>query len=280
MTQTQTQTQTGPEGDLRYGSAGERRTRLQRIVEEQGFCTTAELSKHLGVSEMTIRRDVQRLVQAGQLRSVHGGVSELPQSSMLGSNFSTRVDKFAAEKRAIARASAELVPRGGAVGLDAGTTTLELARAWPPDRNATVVTHSLPNVLALLDNTETPVMMLGGVLHRSSQSLSGPMTQRTLGDLSLQVVFLAASSISERGVFCGNDFDAVTKRSLIEVADRVVLLADSSKFNETAMVRACGFDAIDQVVIDDGINEAQAAMLRDQGVDVQLVSILEDLEEA
>lgn len=275
-----TQAQADPEDDLRYGSAGVRRTRLHRIVEEQGFCTIAELSKQLGVSEMTIRRDVQRLVHDGLLRSVHGGVSELPQSSLLGSHFSTRVDKLAAEKRAIARAAADLVPPGAAVGLDAGTTTLELARVWPTDRDATVVTHSLPNVLALLDDTDTRVMMLGGILHRSSQSLSGPMTQRTLGDLSLQVLFLAASSISERGVFCGNDFDAVTKRSMIEVADRVVLLSDSSKFTETAMVRVCGLNDIDHVVIDDGINETQATMLRDHGVEVQLVTAREDLEEA
>ena len=258
--------------DLRYGSAPERRARLQRLVEDQGFCTIAELSHELGVSDMTIRRDIQRMVDDGLLRGVHGGVSALPQSALLGSQFSTRAVRFADEKRAIALAAADLVPVGGAVGLDAGTTTLELARAWPSDRRASVVTHSLPNVLALHDDEYTRVIVLGGVLHQSSQSLSGPMTLRTLEELRLQVVFLAASVISERGVFCGNDFDAVTKRALIEIADRVVLLADSSKFNETAMVRVCGLDVLDHVVMDDGIRSQHQQLLHDHDIQLQVVS--------
>lgn len=264
--------------DLRYGSAPARRDRLQRMVEDQGFCTITELSDQLGVSDMTIRRDVQRLVQDGLLRSVHGGVSALPQSALAGSLFSTRAVTLAPEKRAIAAAAAALVPVGGAVGLDAGTTTLELARAWPSERRATVVTHSLPNVLALHDDEYTRVIVLGGVLHQSSQSLSGPMTLRTLEELRLEVVFLAASGLSERGVFCGNDFDAVTKRALIEVADRVVLLSDSSKFDSTAMVRVCGLEALDHVVMDDRISSEDQELLRSHGIELQLVSAAAEME--
>lgn len=256
---------------LRYGSAPERRARLQRMVEDQGFCTTSELSTFLGVSEMTIRRDVQRLEKDGVLRSVHGGVSALPPSELVGSQFTSRELHQAAEKRAIALMAAEMVPDQGAVGLDSGTTALELARVWPSERRATVVTNSIPNVLALLDDEYTRVIMLGGELHQNAQTLSGPMTMRCLEDLRLRVMFLSASSVNERGVYCGNDFDAVIKRRLIEVADRVVLITDSSKFEGSAMVRVCGLDTVDSVVVDSGIDTTTERMLRDRGLALHLV---------
>lgn len=259
------------ENELRYTSAPARRGRLQRMVEEQGFCTIAELSKALGVSEMTIRRDVQRQVRDGLLRSVHGGVSAFGQSELMGSKFSSRAVRSSSQKRAIALAAVGLVPDGGAVGLDSGTTTLELARVWPSERQATVVTNSIPSLLALHDDEQTRVMVLGGELQQRSQSLSGPMSLRSLEDLRLTVMFLAASSLNEKGVYCGNDYDAVTKRALIEIADRVVLLADSSKFSGSAMVRVCGFDAIDAVVIDDGLTGEQEEMFRSHGIDLQRV---------
>ena len=255
---------------LRYGSAPQRRARLQRRVEEQGFATTSELSHFLGVSEMTIRRDVQRLEREGGLRSVHGGVSALPPSELVGSQFTSRELRQADEKRSIALVAAQMVPDQGAVGLDSGTTALELARVWPAERRATVVTNSIPNVLALLDDEHTRVIMLGGELHQNAQTLSGPMTMRCLEDLRLRVVFLSASSVNERGVYCGNDFDAVIKRRLIEVADRVVLITDSSKFEGSAMVRVCGLDTIDSVVVDSGIATTTQQMLRQHGLVVHL----------
>lgn len=264
------------EDGLRYGSAPERRAQLLRLVEDQGFCTIAELSGALTVSEMTIRRDVQRLVREGSVRSVHGGVSALSQTDLMGSQFSARAVLNAAEKRAIALAAAGLVPDNSAVGLDSGTTTLELARIWPSERKATVVTHSIPNLLALHDDEDTRVIVLGGELSLRSLTLSGPMTLRALEDLRLRVVFLAASSLNERGVYCGNDFDAVVKRAMIEHADHVVLLADSSKFDGSAMVRVCGFDPIDTVVIDAGITTQQEEIFRSAGVEVVTVNVESD----
>lgn len=267
------------EDGLRYGSAPARRARLHQMVEDQGFCTIAELSRELTVSEMTVRRDVQRLVRDGRLRSVHGGVSALPQSDLVGSQFSSRAVQLGPQKRAIALEAATMVPASGAVGLDSGTTTLELARTWPSERQATVMTNSIPNLLALYDDDHTRVMVLGGQFERRSQSLSGPMSLRSVEDMRLSVMFLSASSLSSRGVYCANDYDAVTKRALIEIADRVVLLSDSTKFEGSAMVRVCGFDAIDAAVMDDGISTEHAQMLRDHGIDLRLVHAAAESEE-
>jgi len=257
--------------DLRYTSAPDRRAQLVRMVEEQGFCTTTELSVALGVSDMTIRRDVRLLVAEGHLRSVHGGVSALPQSALLGSDFRARAAERAGAKAAIAQAAAAMVRDGDAVGLDAGSTALEVAKALPPGLRASVVTHSVPVVTALLGRERIEVTCLGGTLHHESQSFGGPATTAALADLRLSVLYLAASGISAQGVYCGNDFDAVTKRALVAVADRVVLVADSSKFATTAMVRACPLSQVDCAVIDDGVTHEQHQALLDQGVEVVIV---------
>ena len=113
---------------------------------------------------------------------------------------------------------------------------------------------------------------LGGVFHRYSLSYSGPMTIRAIENLRITTLYLGASSVSERGLFCGNEFDAVTKRALIDAAETVVLLTDSSKFRKIAMVRICELDQIDHVVVDGGIDEASLALVRGAGIEPTLVA--------
>ncbi|MEO3872828.1 hypothetical protein ABGB18_28780 [Nonomuraea sp. B12E4] len=105
-----------------------------------------------------------------------------------------------------------------------------------------------------------------------SLSFDGPATLSAISNLQVETLFLAASGIGERGAFCGNGFDAITKRALIEVAEHVVLLTDSSTFYASAMVKICGWDAIDRVVIDDGITDEHRTMLQQQDIDVVTVT--------
>ena len=257
---------------LRYTSAPDRRAQLLQLVREQGYCTTTELAEAFAVSDMTIRRDIARLVQEGQLRSVHGGVTALSPHALIGSDFRARMTRMGAAKQAIAERAVAFADGATVIAVDAGTTTLELVRCLRPSRRLKVVTHSLPVLQALLGNEKVDVMCLGGRLHHESQSFSGPTTLAALADLRLQVLFLAASSINEHGVYCGNDFDAVTKRALIDVSDEVVLLADSSKFELSAMVRVCPLETIDRIVVDDRLTDAQHAMLQEHGVEVVTVT--------
>jgi DeoR family transcriptional regulator, aga operon transcriptional repressor len=259
---------------LRYRSAPERRARLLELVEEQGFCTTGELVRALGVSDMTIRRDAQRLADEGLVRMVHGGVSVLPQSALQGSgDYEERASRMATAKQAVGQRAAQLVRPGDTVALDAGTTVLELARALPHDQACTVVTHSAPVVHELLGRMQVQVVGIGGVLHHETKSFAGASTLSALSSLHVGTLFLAASGVGQRGVFCANDFDAVTKRALIEIADHVVLVVDSSKFHSSAMVRICGLDVIDQVVVDDGLSGDHRQLLAHNEVDIVQVTI-------
>ncbi|WP_326834442.1 DeoR/GlpR family DNA-binding transcription regulator [Amycolatopsis rhabdoformis] len=262
--------------EAQVSPAQERRIRLVSMVEAQGFCTVAELAVALDVSEMTIRRDARQLVGEGRMRSVHGGVTMLPAAAIDGTDFRARATRDNDAKRAIAHKALELLPDTGAVAFDAGTTTHEVAKLLPDGARLQVVTASLPIVNTLLGRDGFDVISLGGTLHPSSQSFAGPMTVAAIGGLRVRTLLLAASSLTDDGVFCGNHFDAGSKRALVDVADEVILLADSGKFELSAMVRACSLDDVDLFVTDDRLPDRHRRAMRDHGVEVITVPVEED----
>jgi DeoR family transcriptional regulator, aga operon transcriptional repressor len=269
------------EGDsgFRYTSAPERRQRLVKYITEQGYCTTAELSGIFGVSEMTIRRDVSKLVENGEVRGFRGGVGSLTREDLAGSDYRLRDLKMGAAKHAIAEAALDFVGANSVIAIDAGTTGAHLASILPNDRMLSVITHSFPVVSSLVGNSGVEVMCLGGTLHPDSLSFDGPATLAAISNLHVPMLFLAATGLGDRGVFCGNGFDAITKRALIDVSERVVLIADSSKFQNQAMVRVCGWDAIDTIIVDSGIGDAQRRLLVQHGVTMTIVGAESPLAE-
>lgn len=249
-----------------------RQSLLLEIIREQGFCTIGELARLLGVSEMTVRRDAQRLGPECGIRAVHGGVTMLAPQALTGTgDFSNRVTQSADRKAAIGRHVATTLPYGETLAIDAGTTTLQLGHALPVDLTGTIITHSVPLIRVLMRHEHLKVLCPGGILHAATESFEGPITLAALTNLHVDVLYLAASSIGPNGIYCGNDYDAVTKRSLIEMSDRVVLLADSTKFSKTAMVRVCTLDRLDEVVTDSDATPDQVAMLEEAGTAVTVV---------
>jgi DeoR/GlpR family transcriptional regulator of sugar metabolism len=255
-----------------YDTAPDRRTRILDLVRENGFCSASELSSILKVSEMTVRRDVRQLAGEGLVRVVHGGVSAI--TTVLGPvDFRLRATQQLDAKRAIARCAVDRIHSGTVIALDAGTTTLEVARQLPSDLRLTVVTHSLPAMAILAGRAATDVIGLGGNLHRETQAFAGPETIRSLSQIRVNTLLLAATAVRNSAMWCTNSFDAETKRALIASADRVILLVDSSKFETTALMRVAALDAIETVITDDGIEpDTQAALVRN-GQDVVVVSV-------
>jgi DeoR/GlpR family transcriptional regulator of sugar metabolism len=249
----------------------QRRDRLLHLVNTAGFCTFPELSAALGVSEMTVRRDTRRLDADGRLRTVPGGVTALPRRVVAGTDYGIRAITRGTAKQAIAAAALQFVPRSGAIALDAGTTTLELARQLAADSPIQVVTASLPVVNALRARHQAEVICLGGWFNPKTQSFTGPGTITAVRDLRVQTLFLAASALGPDGVYTATEVEALTKRALVRIADTVVLLADSSKFGLSAMARACTLADLDHVVTDD---EGALGLERDlaaAGVQVHVV---------
>lgn len=234
---------------LRYDGARQRRDQILQVLRSAGFLSVSDMSRELGVSDMTVRRDLRKLEWAGEVRIVRGGAS-LPHGTLQTSTFGARAGRNAEGKSRIAAAARELVRPGDTIAIDAGTTAYELAAALPGAYSGCVVTHSVPVIHLMLSRPDTRLVSLGGDLYHPSQAFAGPMTVDTASGVRVRSFFLGAAALDERGVYVAADVERPTKLALMEIADEVVLLADGDKLATSAPVLLCPLDRLSTVVTD------------------------------
>jgi DeoR/GlpR family transcriptional regulator of sugar metabolism len=209
--------------------------RQQRILEEvrrRGGVRVSDLVDLLGVSDMTIRRDLDVLARRGLLHKVHGGATASIDHATDEPGFAAKSGRELQEKAAMARAAAELVEPGTAVGLSAGTTTWSLARFLVDVPRLTVVTNSIPvaEVFYAAGRTDQTVVLTGGV-RTPSDALVGPVAMNTLRSLHLDQLFLGVHGMDPlRGYTTPNLVEAETNRALIDSSRQLVVLADHTKW--------------------------------------------------
>ncbi|MFC7549314.1 DeoR/GlpR family DNA-binding transcription regulator [Plantactinospora sp. GCM10030261] len=243
---------------MRYTQAPDRRRELLRRVSEAGYVASGDAATALGVSEMTIRRDLRQLAAEGLVNRVAGGAS-LPTAAS-GAPFEERRDAAPTEKEAVARAAVPLVSSDAVVALDAGTTVAAMAAQLPGGR--TVVTHSVPVIQVCAARTDIDLIALGGAYHAATRSFTGPITRASLEDLAVDVAVLSATAAGPTGVYSANASDADTKRAMARSAARVILLLDHGKLTARAPMRFLDLASVDAVVIDAGASAAQVERLR------------------
>ena len=251
-------------GALRYDAAPRRRDAILERLRDSGHVSVSEVSQALGVSEMTVRRDLRRLAATGDVTLVHGGAS-LPAGSHGRPVFGARALVNAEAKRRIGAAAAAMVAADDTVGIDAGTTALEVAHALPEDFSGCVVTHSVPVLAALLPRRSTRVIATGGEMSHDNQALIGPSAAQFVHDLRLRVYVLSVSSIDVRGVYVRSELELSVKRALLDVAEDVVLVCDASKEGGPGTVRVCDLDRIDTVVTDAPLSDGLTRRLHEAG---------------
>jgi DeoR/GlpR family transcriptional regulator of sugar metabolism len=234
---------------LRYDTAPERRQSILDAVEDAGFVSVTELTRRLGVSDMTVRRDLRKLARDSKVRIVHGGVSAL-RPALHSAEFTGRAEEHAASKQAIGEAAVKALDARATVAIDAGTTTYAAMQALPPDFLGTVVTHSVPVMQLALQRGLGRVVGLGGELLPSSQAFVGPRTVEATSGLRVDTLFLGAAAVDKHGIYVSTDNERPTKLALMGIAERIILLVDASKFTTSAPVLLCGWDAISGVVSD------------------------------
>jgi DeoR/GlpR family transcriptional regulator of sugar metabolism len=237
------------EATLRYDTAPERRRAILSAVADAGFVSVTELTARLGVSDMTVRRDLRKLAHQGKVRIVHGGVSVLNPSPHSPA-FTGRALEHADGKSAIGVAMARRLSPTATIAVDAGTTTYAAVLALPETFRGTVVTHSIPVMQLLLQRGIGRVVGLGGELLPDSQAFVGPRTVEAVAGLRVQTLLLGAAAADERGIYVSTDNERPTKLALMSIADQVVLLLDSSKFLASAAVHMCGWEDITTVITD------------------------------
>ncbi len=220
--------------------AEERRQRILHALSRQGAVTVTALSRTLGYSESTLRRDLHRLAATGLLRRTHGGAVVESGYAEYEPRPQDKAVLHEAEKRAIGRTAAQLVAPGDVVALNGGTTSVEVARAIRGVPGLHVVTNSV-GVAAELADHGIEVTVTGGSLRRSLE-LSGPLTEQAMRDLHVHTAFVGVDGLSlHRGLTTYNMIEARTNRAIIEHAERVVVVADHTKIGKvtTALIAPC-----------------------------------------
>jgi DeoR/GlpR family transcriptional regulator of sugar metabolism len=235
------------------------RQRQERILEEvrlTGGARVSDLVDLLGVSDMTVRRDIAALARKGLVARVHGGATAVSGRSADEPGFAVKSGLQTAEKTAIASAAAALVEAGDSVALSAGTTTYAVARYLRSVPNLTVVTNSLPVAEVLHEGAreDLTVILTGGV-RTPSDALVGPVAVATLRSMHVDWLFLGVHGFDERAGFTTpNLVEAETNRALIASARQVVVTADSTKWGVVGLSSMARLDEVDVLVTDDGLD--------------------------
>jgi DeoR family transcriptional regulator, aga operon transcriptional repressor len=247
--------------------------RLGRILERlstDGAVSVAEIAASLDVSAATIRRDLRLLESQRLLGRTHGGA--VPQGVLYELPLRYKSTRQPQEKLRIAREAAIRVLDGWAVGFTGGTTTTEVARALVDREELTIVTNALNIASELAVRPNLKLVVTGGVARSQSYELVGPIAEAGLAGLNLDMVFLAVDGISPRaGLTTHHEIEAHTNRALLDRADQVTVVADSSKIGKIAFARICELADVDELITDVGADRRAIGAVEDAGVRVTMV---------
>jgi DeoR family ulaG and ulaABCDEF operon transcriptional repressor len=253
----------------------ERERVILEQVEQSGFVTFKVLEKELNASPATIRRDLERLAEAGQIIRIHGGAkstrsatAELPPTAGLsGVPFHINVTRHKAAKSAIGRAAAQLCSQGESVMIDGGSTTLHMCPHLE-SLNLQVLTNSLHIVSALMPQANTRLLVPSGQVFREQNIILSITDDEPLPNLHAPKLFMGAASIGSSGLMQEDSMLVAAERKLIERCEQLIVLVDSSKFDEHSGHIVCRLNDIDILITDDAIRQKHRDMLAAAGIRV------------
>lgn len=234
--------------------ATERQQAILTRARQDGRVEVKALADDLEVTPETVRRDLTTLERRGLLRRVHGGAIPVERLGIEPA-VADREGRMAGQKERIAKAALDELPDGGAILLDAGTTTVRLAEMLPTDRELTVVTHSLPIATVLATRGNVTLHLLGGTVRGRTLAAVGPWAERAIADVYADVAFLGTNGLTvEQGLTTPDLAEAGVKRALVAAARRTVVLADHTKIGRAEFAQVAPIDAVDTVVTDSDVD--------------------------
>ena len=253
--------------------APERQQQILALLEKQGTVRTVDLAREFRVTDETIRRDLQALAETHQVSRVHGGASSLNGRPKLQS-FTERRSLRVAQKRAIAQRALELVEPGRTYAFDSSTTGFELVCALP-DLPFRVITNAYAVLDQLVRYEQVELISTGGRYHPKTQTFVPGDASAVLRRHNINRAFVSCIGLDlRRGASEGFEEQAEFKESLIRVAEEVVLLVDSEKFNRRSEYFFAGLEDIGHVITDDGADPEFVRALRAAGRTVTLAEPL------
>ena len=252
-------------------------------LRTRGAVRITALSKELGVSAMTIRRDIADLADKGLLKRVHGGA--VSTSTLLSEPlFSVKSQMDIGLKDAIAQEAVKYVAPGDVIAIGGGTTAYVFAQHLLESQQSsgiTILTNSIPvaELVQALESKDVEVIVTGGVTTRSN-SLVGPIADKVVASLRVNTVFLGTHSVSiPRGFLMPNSLEAATDMAMMDIADRTIILTDHTNWSCTSLSLFARFDQVDTVITDDGLDPDSVSKTRDLVKELVLARQAEPVQE-
>jgi len=249
---------------------GERRQHVLKLVDRDGRVLVSELSESLGISPITIRKDLDYLEQQGLVQRTHGGALAPHNSTLIDLSLKSKESQQSREKQAIAEAAASLVQEGQCILLDSGTTTTAVARALRRFRHLTIVTNAM-NIAAELSDTDFDIIVVGGNLRKNSLSLVGPLAEDALRQIQADILFLGVDGFDVKtGVMTPSLLEARANRVMVAASRRVIPVFDSTKFERRSLALIIPPSGVHTVITDKNAPKDQVDALRAAGIEVIL----------
>lgn len=246
----------------------ERHRVILAAVQSRPVATVAELCDMTGSSEATIRRDIAALEEGGLLRRVRGGAEAInppEQGGLMGRPFSVNETINIAQKRAIARAAAEMCRDGEPIIINGGTTTYQMVH-YLTGKRMSVFTNSFAIAEFLIHNSRNAVVIPGGTIYREQNVILSPFGGVVASHFYAKRMFIGCQGLGIHGLMEADPMIVQSELALIGQADELVVLADSSKFSGRSSLILCGLDRIAAVITDSGIRDEDRQMLETAGV--------------
>jgi len=249
----------------------ERQLGIINILQRNKTVQITMLSRMLGVSPNTIRRDLKKLEGNGVLRRTHGGAIA-NDSFKAETAFETREDERRDEKSRIGLSAAQMIQDGETVIIDSGTTTMHIARNLSGKRSVIVITNSIRVANEFTDNERVQVIVTGGILRPLNRCLIGFWAEQFLEQFHVDKTFLSAGGIDlEAGLTDPNAFEIQVKNNIIRAGKEVILVADSSKFGKVELVPICPLSSVHKIITDSGIPPRYVSALSE--MEIKLITV-------
>ncbi|MBR2545608.1 MAG: DeoR/GlpR transcriptional regulator [Erysipelotrichaceae bacterium] len=248
-----------------------RRQRILQELQEKGNVSIVDMAETIGVSSMTIRRDLKKLSAEGLVTLEYGGAA-LNSGSLFEYNMAMKEREHSSEKVRIARKCLEYINEGDSIYIDSGTTPAELAKLIGNKRNIVVLSHSLlvANILSKYPNVK--FIMCPGVFRERSMAYMGQMTDEFVSRFKIDKFFLSIEGIDvDSGVSVPDYTDGETKRNILLNSDVIIVMVDSSKFGKKFFYNIANVQSLDAVVTDENVDPEYVRILKSHNVRVDLV---------
>ncbi|MBA5851571.1 DeoR/GlpR transcriptional regulator [Clostridium sp. cel8] len=247
--------------------AEERQKKISQLLKEQSSLKVTTLTKLFNVSESTIRRDLQEMDKKGLLTRTHGGAVSL-QSTSFEPSFKEKEIEGQNEKVIIGKIAASMIKDGDTILLDSGTTTLQIAKHITAHK-VTVITNSI-DISAILSNSENiDLIVTGGSMRFTTRAMVGPITESILKNFRVDKAFIGANGISiKEGITTPNFIEAQTKKVMMNVSNKVIVVADSSKFNKVCFSIISPLKSVSSIITSGDLNEETLKEFEYAGVEI------------